>query len=302
MDLLFDKNNFSAEFKELLGFVDADIRFARLKSALQSATDEIVDLISETTYQQLLSLSPDAEMLELVKYAIALKAYIIYAPTADLSVTNNGRLMRRDDHTVSAFEWQIEANQEALENLYYRHLDRLLKYMQKNNITINLKKYDSIGLFIPDLKTFEKVYNIGGSHLLYFKLLPGLREFEKIDLLSRIGKNYFDDRTLITTELRDLIELAAVNYAMAWGIRRLNIQLFPKGVLQYSKTGSANKKQGSKLEYLETAMVFDKDTLKYLQKIEDYMSKNKPKNIFVEPIKPIEWDLGFSGDDAFVDL
>lgn len=162
MDLLFAKNNFSAEFKELLGFVDADIRFARLKSALQSATDEIVDLISETTYQQLLSPSPDAEMLELVKYAIALKAYIIYAPTADLAVTNNGRLMRRDDHTVSAFEWQIEANQEALENLYYRHLDRLLKYMQKNNITINLKKYDSIGLFIPDLETFETVFNIGG--------------------------------------------------------------------------------------------------------------------------------------------
>lgn len=147
---------------------------------------------------------------------------------------------------------------------------------------------------------------LGGSHLLYFKLLPGLREFEKLELLSRIGKNYFDDRTLITTELRTLIELAVVNYAMAWGIRRLNIQLFPKGVLQYSKGavqgGGSNKKVGAKLEYLETAMVFEKDALKYLQKIEDYISINKPKNKSVEPIKPIEWDLGFCGDDAFVDL
>ncbi|AFR35902.1 DUF6712 family protein [Riemerella anatipestifer] len=300
MELLFAKESFSSEFKDLLGFVDADMRFARLKSSLQSATDEIIDLIGEQTYKELCLPNANKDLLELVKYAVALKGYIIYAPTADLSVTNNGRLMRRDEHMVSAFEWQIESNDEGLENLFYRHLDRLLKYMIKNGISINTKKYNSSNLFVNSIEKFENIFNIDGSHLLFFKLIPALREFDKLEVLPRVGKEIFNERDSISEDLRHLIEIAGVNYAMAWGIRRLNIRLFPKGVLQYSKTGSANKKQGAKLEYLETAMVFEKDADKYLLKIEEKIASNK--KVTNETKEELDLPLGFGADDGFVDL
>lgn len=94
MTPLFSKENFSAELKDLLGFVDADIKFNRLKPSIDVATEEIIDLIGYESYESSFS---NKELGQLIKYAVALNAYIIYAPTADLSVTNNGRLMRRDD-------------------------------------------------------------------------------------------------------------------------------------------------------------------------------------------------------------
>lgn len=303
MKLLFSDENFSADFKELLGFVDADIRFKRLKSALQTSTMEIVDIIGSEQYEALVQPSPSDEyLLELVKYAIALKGYIIYAPTADLAVTNNGRLMRRDEHTVSAFQWQIEANDEGLERLYYRHLDLLLKYMGTNNIPINVQKYNHSQLIVPNIETFENYFNIENSHYLYLKLIPALREFEQNEALPRIGKDILSDKQkMIEVGIFNNLQNAAVCYAMAWGIRRLNIQLFPKGVLQTSHNNNqgTNKKTAQKLEYWETAKVFEDDYAKYLLKIEKQISGHNKRKENSDIELP---ELGFCSGDMFVDL
>lgn len=297
MNLLFTRENFSEQFKELLGFVDADISFRRMKSALEAATEEIVDLIGEETYQKAENEQKDSEFRKMLSYIIALRGYIIYAPTADLAVTNNGRLMRRDEHMVSAFEWQIEANDEALEQLYYKHLDRLLKYLNRENFPINLKKYHHSELLIPSLEVFEQYFNIGGSYYLYLKLLPALKEFEKNEWLPR--SQSLDKGGERNESLEYLLLSSAVAYAMAWGLKRLNIQLFPKGVLQYSKASGGNKKRGDKLEYLETAMLFEKEYAEKLKKIENLIKKKSSANdLAVGSVL----DFGFTENDGFVDL
>ena len=301
MGLLFTKENFSERFKEYLGFVDADISFRRMKSALQVATEELVDLVGEDCYAQAEAESMEGELREMLSQIVALRGYMLYAPTADLAVTNNGRLMRRDEHMVSAFEWQIEANNEALERLYYQHLDRILRFLDKRGIKINLKKYEHSELVVGRLETFEAHFNIGGSYYLYLKLLPALREFEKQEWLPRslslVGE-------VPGEEILYLLESSAVSYAMAWGLRRLNIQLFPKGVFQYSKTSNngGNRKRGDKLEYLETAMLFERDYQDKLKKLEHLMSqKNLPKGSHVENHED-RIECGFSEGDGFVDL
>lgn len=303
MKLLFSKENFSEQFKALLGFVDADMRFNRLKSSIEIATSEMIDLIGQSVYDSFFNESEPGEIHQMAKYAIALQAYRIYAPTADLAVTNNGRLMRRDEHNVSAFQWQIEENDKALANLYYRHLDRLLKYMNEHNITIHLQKYDHSKLIIPNLKTFESFFNINESHYLYLKLIPAIRDFEASEIKPRVRDLYQDKNTLVSRGIWYHIQSACVDYAMSWGLRRLNIQLFPNGVLQTSKAISQgeNKKRGDKLEYLELAMLFEKDYEKKLKKIEEEIARIHKENKSVQKGNA-DLDLGFCVGDGFVDL
>lgn len=316
MDLLFKKEEFSKSFKDLLGFVDADIRFERVKPSLEIATDEIIDLIGADTYESFFQEVEISELHKMVKYAIALGGYMLYAPTADLSVTNNGRLMRRDDHQVAAFEWQIERNDEALQALYYRHLDRMLKYMVQHSFKINWEKYNHSGLIVSKLTDFETYFNINGSYLLYLKLLPAIREFEQNEIMPRLGSQQkgweLKDWNLVLSEpisytspIVQLLQNACVNYAMAWGIRRLNIQLFPNGVLQTSKVSNQgqNRKRGDKLEHIEVAMVFEKNFEKLLLKIEDEVARldrafkicNKKSDIGED------FDFGFDRNSGFID-
>ena len=304
MELLFNESDFSPAIKRHLGFVDGDIKFKRMKSDVTAATYEMIDLLGATTYAEVLALADDTEFRNLVEYAVLLKAYINYAPTSDLAHTNNGRLMRRDEHTVSAFQWQIDANDEALEQKYYRHLDSLLKYMALNGKTINQKKYDHANLLVPSLDVFEGQFNINNSYLLYLKLLPALQECEEMELLGRMGTEKFEALKTITPDamLLSLSQKICVNYAMVWGIKRLNAQLFPKGVLMYSSTSSSGKnvKPSDKLQYLEAAQVFEADYRKYLLRLEAYVSKLNSEPI-TNPGHIEMPDFGFCRGDKFID-
>lgn len=301
MDLIWDKTSFSADFKKNIGFVDADIPFVRLESALRAATSEISDLISKEQYDLIKAKTEETEFSKLVKYAILLRALIIYTPTADVAFTARGRKVRTDEHDGTPWQWMLDANIQALDNLYYRHLDLLLKHMFTNGLTVNIAKYNHKDLMVNSLDLFEKHFNIGGSYYLYLKLIPALQECEDLELLPRIGPLPEPD---FTPAMKNIAEKACVYYAMQWGIRRLNIQLFPEGVLQESRgtgTGTVgrNMKPSPKLEYLETAMLFRDDALKYLQALEGLIrqatatSQPYPNKIII--------DSGIYDADGFID-
>lgn len=301
MDLIWDKTSFSADFKKHIGFVDADIPFVRLESALRAATSEISDLISKEKYDLIKVEEEESEFGKLVKYAILLRALIIYTPTADVAFTARGRKVRTDEQDGTPWQWMLDANTQALDNLYYRHLDLLLKHMFANDLTVNIAKYNHKDLMVNSLDLFEKHFNIGGSYYLYLKLIPALQECEDMELLPRIGPLPEPD---FTPAMKNIAEKACVYYAMSWGIRRLNVQLFPEGVLQESLgTGSGtvgrNMKPSAKLEYLETAMIFRDDALKYLQALEGLIrqaaatSQPYPNKIII--------DSGIWDADGFID-
>lgn len=297
MDLIWDKSTFSAEFKKHIGFVDADIPFVRLESALRSSTSEMVDLIGSGNYASVAESEEDTEFVKLVKYAILLKALIIYTPTADIAFTSRGRKLRTDDHDGTPWQWMLDANDRALNNLYYRHLDLLLKYMFKNNLAVNVDKYNHKDLMVSSLDVFEKHFNIGGSFYLYLKLLPALLECEELELMPRIGSvavSSFD------TRMKTLAEKACVFYALDWGMRRLNVELFPDGVFQTTwNTGGKTQKPSDKLQYLETAMLFKNDSLKYLQQLETEVRK---LNVITDPYADrIIINSGIYGGDGFID-
>jgi len=136
MKLLFTPETFSQDFRELLGFVDADINFTSVKSDLTSATREIITLIGQTTYDRWIALfekenrtAEENEQLHLMRYPVAMNTYRLLAPSKDLQHTNQGRLMRTDDQQARPFQWMIDANNEANERKYYRAVDQLFEYL-----------------------------------------------------------------------------------------------------------------------------------------------------------------------------
>jgi hypothetical protein len=300
MDLLFKEEGFSPDIKKVIGIVDADLAWVKMRPSLEIATDEIVDIIGTDNYV-LISQDPvlpvHQRFYELVRFAIAFKAYILYAPTGDLAMTNKGRTMRRDDHEVGAFEWQIANHNESLERFFYRHMNLLVKYMVKNNLVINLEKFRHQNLIVPKLSDFEKHYGLNDSYFLYLNLLPGLQEFEDLEMFPRIGKELYEDRISLKENriLFNYCQKAAVYFALEWGLRHIDIQMFPKSIMRSTeRTGS---KDSSAILPAELALQFEKDCERYLKKIESQMTNYRvtiPGEEFRLP------DLDFGEDDSFV--
>lgn len=302
MEMLFKEQGFSSDFKSVIGIVDADLAWIKMRPSLEIATDDIIEIIGQDNYDLLnVDQLPEENkrFYDLVKRAIAFKAYIHYAPTGDLAMTNKGRTMRRDEYEVGAFEWQISNHNDSLESFFYKHMNLLVKFMVQNNLTINLDKYNHKNLIVPSLELFEKHYGINDSYFLYLNLLPGLREFEDLEMLSRVGQELYDDRSELKgkTVLYNYLQKAAVYYSIEWGLRHIDIQMFPKSVLRATDSGVSKNSTKSSLLPSELALVFEKDFLRYIKKAESEMSSFRvtiPGDDFKLP------ELDFDENDNFI--
>ncbi|MHA7822471.1 DUF6712 family protein [Chryseobacterium arthrosphaerae] len=304
MKYLFKIENFSDDFKKTVGIVDADLSWDKSRPSLVIATDEIIDIIGEENYNLVTAdqvADENKQFYDLVKFATAFRTYILYAPTGDLAMTNKGRTMRRDEYEVAAFEWQINAHNASLDRFYYKHLNLLLKFMVKNDLSINLEKFKHDQLLVSSLSDFEKFYGLNDSYYLYLNLLPALREFEEMEMRSRIGEKYYQDRNLLKTKtiLYNTCQKAAVFYAITWGLRHLDIQMFPESIVRTTGVSSKSKNMSnSQLLPSDLALQFEADCEKYLLKIENEMS-----NLTTPERKEEEFkfpDLDFGDDDNFV--
>ena len=267
MKLLFstDIEKASDELKELLGYIDADLNFKNIKADIKTATREIIDVIGKEVYDHVADLydedkteddyePEEYELIQSVRYPIAVNAYRLYVPTNDLAQTNDGRKMRSEDNEKSPFEWMIERDNKEQEKRYYRALDDLIRFLDDSKAetetettiytiwTTSDKYKESQKLFIRTTKDFREFYPLESRYLLLM-LNPGIAFCETREILSRVGlvkftdlKTKLQENTPIEEEkdikLISLIKEACVNYALAWAIPRMSIQILPEGILQ----------------------------------------------------------------------
>lgn len=324
MKLLFTQGQY--ELRSVLGFLDADIEVDEMKSELYQAATDLIDLVGQEAYDYALGLyakqdrSDDEEfMLFHFRYPVALDAYRHYAPSGDISHTNNGRKMRNDEHEKAAFEWMLNKNDENLEKKFYKSLDKLLELLDNKNPSLSLapaevkwKATDAFKkthrLFVRSTKDFDQSFPID-SRLLLIKLQPGLHQCERRQILPRIGQEKFDllknilngtdADSELDQDLLDLIQEACVFSALAWGLRRLRVSLLPEGVLQRYSGDRSNTKSSlppAKMEAELAAQSFEADAEKVLKQIESYTSppptaeELKDQDVFPQDFNPCEDD------------
>lgn len=258
----------NTELKELLGFIDADLKFKNLMPDIITATNDVIDLIGIEVYKKAIEAYNDGNTDEenkpfvyAVRYPIAVNAYRLNAPSNDLAHTNNGRKMRQDNNEKLPFQWMIDNDNAALEKRYYRALDDLIKFLDHSKVEHELTttlytiwtNSDAFKttqkLFIRTVSEFDEVFPIQ-SRLLLIKLAPGIFKCEQYDIRPRLGvekfkalKEALKSNTPITDEtdleLIRLIREASAAYSLAWAMPRLSVQLYPEGVLQHVTSDKA---------------------------------------------------------------
>ncbi|MFP9100911.1 DUF6712 family protein [Flavobacterium sp. RHBU_24] len=213
-----------------------------------------------------------------------MKAYMLYAPNNDVSHTPGGRKLRKDDNQVSAFEWQINKDNEALERRYYRALDDLLIALEDNEAWKESEAYKRVNtLFICTTDEFDKYFKIE-SRLVLLKLAPGIRQCEQDEILPRIGRERYEalknpnaeiENNATYTTLLSLIREACVYYALSWAMTRLSVTVFPEGVLQSytSDRDTVNIKQpAQKMEPQAARQAFKEDAERIFSRIEQLLA------------------------------
>jgi hypothetical protein len=305
----------SSELKDLLGFVDADIKIQNIVPDLITATNDIIDLIGKPVYDKVVELYAEGDfedennhIIYSVRYPIAVNAYRLFTPSNDLAHTNNGRKMRQDDNEKQAFEWMLDRDNAALEKRYYRALDDLIKFLdncENTELKDLWKSSDAYkkthDLFIRTVAEFDSFFPIN-SRLLLIKLAPGISDCEQYEIRSRVGAEKLDElkkalkeNTPITEakdlELIRLIRKASVAYSMAWSMMRFSVQIYPEGVLQHVTSDSATTKGAKptlKSETEAARQAFKSDFDRVVIEIEDLLAPPIPvdesQNILPEPM------------------
>lgn len=300
MKILFNKEDpQSGEILEIIGFTDADINLVKLLPYLRTSSREIYNIIGKDNYEICEAVFADGEtegeenteLYELVRYAIALDAFRKYAPLNDLSFTNDGRLFRREEHQVAAFQWQIDNSNDAMERRYYESVDEIINFIMDSE---ELEPSDYMtqfsGLYVPNLKVFQKYVNINDSHLLYFKLAPSLRLCEQREIINRMGAKFVDYKALKDSYIHGLVQNICVYFAMADGIQKFSVQLFPEGLMKSEKP---NKKAGTGYDKESTTLFYRSELASLLKMLEIEMKK-------LEPVYTSKPQINFGKDDGFV--
>ena len=245
MKTLFNKSgsNGSTELKILLGFLDVDIKFANIKSDILSATKEVKALVGKEVFDKAFDAynsedTTQEELLYYMRFPIAINAYRMYAPNADLAHTPNGRKMRTDEQEKNAFEWMIDRDNEALERKYYRALDDLLHYLEESE----LPEWKSSDEYKKLQKSIFKTTDEFNEHfpiesrLLLLRMLPGINQCIAHEFKPRVGdvlnQLLSNDIQPDKEELNFCVKQACAYYALAWALPRFSVQMFPEGVLQ----------------------------------------------------------------------
>lgn len=302
MKILFNTTTTAGntELKELLGFIDADLKLKNLIPDITTATNDVIDLVGIEVYNKAIEAYNEGNITEenkafvyAVRYPIAVNAYRLHAPSNDLAHTNNGRKMRQDESEKQAFEWMIDRDNAALEKRYYRALDDLIKFLDRSKVEFELTTTlytiwtnseafkATHNLFIRTVKDFDEIFPIH-SRLLLIKLAPGISDCEQYEIRPRVGHEKLSTlRTALkeNTPLTDatdialirLIRKASVAYSFAWAMPRLSVQLYPEGVLQHvtsDKATTRGAKPSLKNETQEAAQAWRTDFDRAIKAIE----------------------------------
>lgn len=328
MKLLFGKQGApETEIQEALSFVDAMFEFKKLKSDIRSVTSEFIDLIGEAVYTELVGIYLDTEdkpedengsnaiMLELAKSAIITAAYRLYAPSSDLQHGMNGRTMLSSNSNKTPFQHMLVSDNDELERRSHRAMNDFLKWLDKNSDT--WKQSDeyksSHELFVRTVDEFNRGFVIN-SRLLLMKLRPGLRKAEN-EIKARVGAALFksikdkrsgvSEEALTETESKVLAlsQEAAIYASLSWGIPRLQLTLFPEGVLQAVRSDQSNISARQVAQFNEVAYVaqlFRQDADALLLKIEKEVTAEEVENSTEERTK-LDFDkiTDFGCDSGF---
>ena len=247
---LFNINNDgSKEIEILTGQWYASSPFHLIASEIRFATAEITKLVgsevmeaAQTAYDDF----SDMELVDAVRMPVACLAIMRHAALTSVSHESTGRKVKIDDNERSPFEWQIDRDDRAMRERYYRALDAMYSYLEEHDVeawTSSSRKALLEESIVKNLAQFEAVYPIDGSYYVYYMLQPLVIERQRALIEPFVGNKW--EEIAAGTASDDIMRLArraAILSAVATAGTRWTLEVFPLEIARrFSPTYQGNR-------------------------------------------------------------
>lgn len=260
--MLFNKNNNgNEELRKLTGSYYANNDFVKIETDIVLAEEDLIKIIGREVYNRVsvfyhlsdeqLGELPDEEkekeaaLLERVRLPIAIYATFSMYRKNDVSHEGTGRKVKIDpENEKLPWQWQLERDDEIQLENYYRAVDRLIDWMDKEEIPewMNTNTRTAIQKqLIKSAEMFDRYYPIDRSSRFFVLVSPFVREVERkyirpalgLELYEKyIGKITEPPLTEKEEELKEWIFPAIPLLAMSIALRRMPLALIPFGVVR----------------------------------------------------------------------
>lgn len=162
-----------------------------LYNHLESFTGEIIpDNLQEheTQYRGLLKLVYRSEVH---------LAYWLGYDVLNAYISDGGFRRIETDKVKGLFKYQEDSLKDYFKSTGFNSLDAVLDYIESNSEHFEVFKESESwkflkGAFIPDTKTFNSIYFIGGSRLIFMRLQPYVKVVEDLSIRQIINQENMD--------------------------------------------------------------------------------------------------------------
>jgi hypothetical protein len=308
-----EKNVNAEEIKQFLP-VNMQLKFDTIAPSLALVEQNyIIPILGNSLFDKLVSFyeadTPDEEyekLLQFVQFSECRLAYWKGYNTMSVMITDKGA-SREVNTDKTLFKYERTALLEELKNDGFDQLDVVIEFLEKNIEKFpefsDSEYYPNLSnSFIPNTSTFNKIFNINNSRLVFLKMKYFIRDVERIDLAHFLGKKFIDE---ILSErdnekykpIFEDIQTYIVYMSIAKGIEELHKLPTEKGlVFETTHAGAGsdteisvvkrNEIQQTKSSYAHRAEQYMSAVINYLNENgEDYPSyiafagKNAPTEI-----------------------
>jgi len=275
--MLWNKDgNGTAELKTYIGFLYASNNFNNIATDINLAEEEIKEIIGTPVY----NLAHDHyysdnynsedsgsgsasgsgsgsgsgasndlldELIGRIRLPVALLAYKSFSENADLSHEDTGRKIKIDpENEKPAFEWMLERDDAATLRKANKNIDRLIAFLEEHEDSISEWKNSEAqqtarSLFINTAKQFNEYYPIDNSRMFYIKILPFIKEAERVSVKPVITPDLFDEikneiksdnLSTTNTDILEYIRYALSLQSMFIAVKRLAIEVLPESLVR----------------------------------------------------------------------
>ncbi len=269
--MIFNKSaNGKEEIKAHLGFISKSVNFDNLKTYIDAGENRIRKIISKqvfaiaethyksSNFQKTTPTNAEArldKLVEKIQLAVALFAYKSFVPSNDLSHSADGRQIFVGETRKPAFAWQIEKDNQNLNDLYHTFISELLDFLDlcvddasTGPIAVAWIATEAYKLrkkcFIQTAHDFDQQYYIESNSSLFHSITAGMlrvqnRKFKAVlreTLYDKIAEYILDgedteDLTTAEKEIFRLCKLPLALYTMADAIPLFTIDILPDRIV-----------------------------------------------------------------------
>lgn len=281
--MLFDKvQNGSEELNSLTGQWFASTPFYLIRTEIDFAAQELGSIVGSEVVdaaEEAYLAGADPDFVDAVRLPVAFRAIARYAQLSGVSHEGTGRKVKMDDNEKMPFEWMIDRDDRAMLDRYYRALDALYRYLEKNEVASWMSspmRALTGRCIVRNLNEFERFYPVDGSQYAWHLFVPLIVDAQENVVEPFVGAEIWerilsadgsDDATAL--RLRSRAALLAVLIALVTAARRWSLDILPLSVARRFSPSYQGNRESRAAETREIDWFIEKTTAQIAQVKDD---------------------------------